>query len=213
MRGFVSFTSRVLLTLLGIPLLILPTLYARYHNLAKLPMPFRLIWGNREDSWDGDPPWRMHWDLDGTVNLNQGENGWWSNYLRQKGIVMQDLGFWGQWWHSYNWCALRNPVWDLRNLPYVSTSVDVKDIVKFRHKGNAHNVNKESRINLWYDFSFENSEGKFKAHYRHNRIYKNYFLHRRWGWKVYPELFSKPVTPKFKDRSIYILQLKLIKAL
>lgn len=213
MRSFLSFTSRIVLALIGLPLLIIPTMYATYKNLDYLPWGLEKIFGNLEDGWNGNPFWRMHWKLDGSVSRNKGENGWWADYLRQKGVIWQDLGFWGEWWYSYHWVAIRNPVWNLRNIPYVSTSVDVKDIIKFRHKGNAHNTNRDSKVDLWYDFSFENSEGEFKSHYRHKKISKKYFIHLRWGWKIYPELLSKQSTPMFKDRSVYILQVKLIKAL
>jgi hypothetical protein len=210
--------------LVGIPVLILPTLWARYKDLDRLPQPFRYFWGNDEDAWDGDAPWRSHWNIDGSISINKGANGWWPDYLRQQGIIWDELSFLQQWWQSYKWCALRNPAWQTRNRKYLSTSVDVNDVTSFRHKGTAYNVNGDSPVNLWYDFEFTNSEGTFKAKYRHTywRTFKRrellgrviikggrYFIHRRWGWKVYPELFSKTKTPIFKDRSVFIFQFKI----
>ena len=205
------FIARIILMLIGIPLLVIPTLWATYKNLNELPWGLNKIWGNAEDGWNGNGTQRRHWNIDGSVSVNKGDYGWWPDYLRQQGIIWRNLSFTGLWWQSYKWCAIRNPAWNARYLPFVSTSVDVKDVTASYHKGNATNVNKSSTVNLWYDFQFINKDGYFRAKYRHTRLFKNYFLHRRWGWKVYPDLFGNKSTPAFKDRSVYVFQIKLIK--
>jgi hypothetical protein len=205
------FLIRIILMIIGFPLLIIPTMWATYKGLNELPWGFNKIWGNAEDGWNGNGTQRRHWNLDGTVSLNKGVYGWWPDYLGQQGIIWADLSFIVEWWYSYKWCAIRNAVWNTRNIPYLSTSVDVKDIISYQLLGNASNATPTSKFDLWYDFEFNNREGTFKAKYRHKRIYKNHFLHLRWGWKVYPDLFGKKTTPAFKDRSVYVFQVKLIK--
>lgn len=203
------FLLRILLSLIGLPLLVIPTLWATYKDLNELPWGLDKVWGNREDGWDGDGTQRHFWDLDGSVNKETGVQGWWPDYLRQQGVIWNELSFIKKWWYSYSWCALRNPAWNVRYLPYVSTSVDVLDVLSFTHEGNTEVVDGDSKVELWYNLVFENKEGVFESRYRHKHLFKNYFLHLRWGWKVYPELLSKGVTPPFKDRSVYIFQVKI----
>ena len=205
------FLFRIISMLAGIPLLIIPTLWATYRDLNELPWGLNKIWGNAEDGWNGNGTQKRFWLLNGAVSRANGVQGWWPNYLRQQGVMWRELSFVRLWWYSYKWCAIRSPAWNARYLPYVSTSVDVKDIISYYLSGNASNATPTSKVDLWYDFEFANADGTFKAKYRHKRIYKNYFLHLRWGWKVYPDLFGKKTTPAFKDRSVYVFQVKLIK--
>ena len=208
------FLIRVLLALIMIPLLIPVTIYARYKNLDRLPFGFEKISGNKEDNWDGNGGalvGRKHWNLNGTVSLNNGVNGWYQDYLRQRGIIWQQLGFWGQWWHSYKWCALRNPVWNVRYLPYLSASCNKADVLEFQNSGNCEEVIKNSNINLSYSFWWKNKNGKkYKSNYRHIKIKGKYFLHLRWGWKAYPKLFKINKTPLFKQRTVPIFNFEIV---
>ena len=205
------FLLRILLSLVGVPLLVIPTLWGTYKGLNELPWRFYKVWGNDEDGWNGNGTQRHFWNLDGSVNKESGVQGWWPNYLRQQGIIWHELSLFMEWLYSYQWCALRNPAWNARYLPYISTSVDVKDLLSFTHEGNTEVVNGESKVELWYNLVFENKDGVFEAHYRHKHLFKNYFLHLRWGWKVYPRLLRAKQTPEFKKRSVYIFQVKLVK--
>jgi hypothetical protein len=204
------FLIRILLALIGLPLLIIPTLWATYKNLNELPWGFNKVWGNEEDGWNGNGTQRHFWLLNGNVSIANGVQGWWPDYLRQQGIIWRSLSFTRRWWYSYKWCAIRNPAWNTRNIAYISTSVDAQDVMFYQNSGNCRAVNKKSKVDLFYNFKFANEDGEFQGKYRHTRLFNNYFLHRRWGWKVYPELFDLVITPRFKRRSVYIFQLELV---
>jgi hypothetical protein len=209
----IQFIIRVALMLIMAPLLIPVTLYARLKNLERLPWGFEYISGNREDNWDGKGGAKVKrklWLFDGTVDIENGTHGWWQQYLYGKGVVWDSLGFLRRWWYSYKWCAIRNPAWNVRYIPWLSTSCNKPDVRMFQNAGNCEAVDKTSDVNLRYDFTFTNADGNFTGHYRHTKIFGKYYLSRRWGWKVYPSLFKLSKTPLFKQRSVSVINFEIV---
>jgi len=206
-----AFLIRLGHILKGIFVLIYPTFIATRDNLAELPFGYDLIHGNKEDGWNGNIVTRRFWD----------GQGWWPSYL---GVVWDELSFMKKWRLGYQWCAIRNPAWNVRYLPSASTSVDTIDVLRYLLSGNCDRVDKESQDNLFYDFEFLNSDGVHYGYYRHTRIYSlpevrigSYilikggarYLHRRWGLKVYPQYFGGKV-PLYKQRSVPIYQFEIL---
>lgn len=196
----ITFPVRILIILLGFPLLIIPTIYASIKDLNELPWGFNKIYGNAEDGWNGNGLQRRYW----------GGQGWWPAYLKVNWYELSPLK---RWWLSYKWCAYRNPAWNLRLLPWFSISVEALDIIKFSHRGTTDTQIKSGTTEHYYDVSFETTSGrKCKSHFRYKRINSSAFLYIRWGWKIYPNyMIAGGKMPINKDRSVYALQIKIIK--
>lgn len=191
--------ARLLVILLGMPLLVVPTIYATIKDLNELPWGLNKVYGNAEDGWNGNGEQRRYWD----------GQGWWPSYLK---VQWYQLSLFKRWWLGYKWCAIRNPAWNLRLLPWFSISVEPYDVFSFRHIGTTNTQVKNGKTEHNYDVSFETTEGKkCQAHFRYKRLTKSKFLYLRWGWKIYPDLMmSKKKMPIHKDRSVYIFQFKII---
>lgn len=195
----ITLPFRLIVILLGIPLLIIPTIYATIKDLNELPWGLNKIYGNAEDGWNGNGEQRRYWH----------GQGWWPMYL---GVQWYQLSLFKRWWLGYKWCALRNPAWNLRLLPFFSISVEPQHIMNFKISGNTNTQVKSGNIEYNYDVSFETNTGKkCKSHFRYKRLKGAKFLYLRWGWKIYPDLMLKgDKMPKNKDRSVYIVQVKVI---
>jgi hypothetical protein len=191
---------RLLIILLGFPLLIIPTLYATARNLNDLPWGFNKLYGNAEDGWNGNGKQRRFW----------GGQGWWPNYLD---IVWSEQSFFKRWWLGYKWCAIRNPAWNLRLIPFFSISVEPYNVFDLRIKGNTLLHDKTGISKKWYTVTWVTIDNEKKiANFVYKRVYKNIFIALRWGWKVYPDLMiTKKIMPSNKDRSIYSVKFKIIK--
>ncbi len=191
---------RILIILVGFPLLIAPTLYATARNLNKLPWGFDKLYGNAEDGWNGNGEQRRYW---------KGQ-GWWPNYL---GIVWSEQSFLKRWWLGYKWCAFRNPAWNLRLIPFFSISVEPHNVFNLSVKGNTLLHDKTGINKNWYTVTWVTIDNeKKKASFVYKRLYKDTFIALRWGWKVYPDLLvSRKKMPLNKDRSIYSVKFKIVK--
>jgi hypothetical protein len=191
---------RILIILVGFPLLIVPTLYATARNLNELPWGFNKLYGNAEDGWNGNGEQRRYW---------KGQ-GWWPNYL---GIVWSEQSFLKRWWLGYKWCAFRNPAWILRLIPFFSISVEPHNVFNLSVKGNTLLHDKTGTDKKWYTVTWVTIDNeKKKASFVYKRLYKNTFIALRWGWKVYPDLLvTKKKMPLNKDRSIYSVKFKIVK--
>jgi hypothetical protein len=191
---------RLLIILIGFPLLIIPTLYATARNLNELPWGFNKIYGNAEDGWNGNGEQRRFW----------GGQGWWPNYLD---IVWSEQSFFKRWWFGYKWCAIRNPSWNLRLIPFFSISVEPYNVFDLRIKGNTLVHDKTGISKKWYTVTWVTIDNEKKsANFVYKRVYKNIFIALRYGWKVYPDLMiTKKIMPINKDRSIYSVKFKIIK--
>ena len=69
--GMSSLFYRLIVILLGFPLLIIPTLYATIKELNELPWGFNKFYGNAEDGWNGNGEQRRYWN----------GQGWYPDYL------------------------------------------------------------------------------------------------------------------------------------
>lgn len=196
----ITLPFRMLIILIGIPLLIIPTIYASLRDLNELPWGLNKVYGNAEDGWNGNGEQRRLW----------GGQGWWPAYL---GVNWYELSKLKRWWLSYKWCAIRNPAWNLRLIPWFSLSVEKENIVNFKYSGNTRTQTKSGNVETYYDISFETISGrKCKSHFRYKRLSDGKFLYLRWGWKIYPEhMMARGKMPKNKDKSVYAIQIKLIK--
>jgi hypothetical protein len=196
----ISLFYRVIVIAIGIPLLIIPTLYASLKGLNELPWGLNKFYGNAEDGWNGNGEQRRLWN----------GQGWWPNFL---GITWSELSWYKEWWLSYKWCTFRNPAWNLRLIPFFSISVEPYDIFDLRIKGNTLVHTKSGLIKKWYTVTFRTADNKVrKSNYLYRRLYGDTFISLRWGWKIYPDLMvTKNTMPVNKDRSIYSVKFKIVK--
>jgi hypothetical protein len=195
-----SLFFRLIVIILGFPLLIIPTLYATARNLNELPWGFNKLYGNAEDGWNGNGEQRRYWNA----------QGWWPDYL---GIIWSEQSFLKRWWLGYKWCAIRNPAWNLRLIPFFSISVEPYEVFDLKIKGNTLLHDKSGLVKKWYTVTFKTADNKVKtSNYLYTKLYKNTFIALRWGWKIYPDLMiTKNAMPKNKDRSIYSVKFKIVK--
>ena len=167
-----KFILRILYILAG-KLILLPICY-KYAGHDSLPS--RLYYfDNAEDGFSGN------------------KRGWYDGYL---GIKISKLPRYKQAWHSYIWCAWRNPAWNLRFHPYLS--IPINDDTVMDIKGNT--VSHKWKAGLqWYDVV---SGGEYKSHFRLIPISKSKSLYLRWGWKIYPEFYQEKI-PEYNCRQRY----------
>lgn len=139
--------------------------------------------------------------------------GWYSNYLGR------DLNV----WDHYIWCAWRNPVFNLRYVPWFSC--DTEQASQIRFEGNTYNKRYEwsldkERKHIWFNFSCMAEGKRRKMKFHLIPITKKYSLKFIMGWKFYPRHYLEPVWikriaeegfPQYKDRAIYTLGLSLKK--
>jgi hypothetical protein len=140
---WVKALARLLIFLpLAIIVLPIPTAWATFKQLNRLPWGLDPLFGCREDGWNGtgcDPDFpRVFWrNVDGVT-----VQGWYPDYL---GVIWSDLSFIKRWWHGYKWCAWRNVCWNLRLTDWFGTSVHFDDIRVLSHYANG----KEQTV-VWY---------------------------------------------------------------
>lgn len=154
--------------------------YCKHKGLKKLPQ-WAFTWDNEEDGYDG---------LKGRF---------WKWYLGTKGKT-PNL------WTAYWWCAFRNPCWNLRYHKWASISVKIAD-VSIEHTGNT-NHHDYVKGYQWYDTVIN---GKYKSHFRLIPVTSDKSLYLRWGWKIYPSYYVSGLkeVPKYKDRSVWALSIRL----
>jgi len=182
--------------------LLIPTVYATAKNLDRLPWGLDLIFGCREDGWNGtgcDPDFpRVFWtNVDGVT-----KQGWWPDYL---GIMWNDLSFIKRWWYGFKWCAWRNVCWNLRLTDWFGTSIHFKDI---------RIVDLNENTAIWYN----KIDGK-KRYFKRRKVfgvtfeYGYEFYHfafdntHPWYSRLRSEGYTFDVTP-FKDRSIPSIRIR-----
>jgi len=193
--------ARLLIFLpLALIVLPIPTAWATFKRLDRLPWGLDPLFGCREDGWNGtgcDPDFpRVFWrNVDGVT-----VQGWYPDYL---GVIWSDLPFVKRWWYGYRWCAWRNVCWNLRLTNWFGTSIHYNDIrlVDFRTEG-------DELTAVW----FSKIDGK-RRYFKRRRIFGvlidfGYEFHfpffdekHPWYVRVRNEGYTFDVAP-FKDRSI-----------
>lgn len=203
--------------------LIIPTLWATYKNLHKLPWGLDSIFGCEEDGWNGngtDPNnnrqyWKPEkWDRHYTDSQGKplGTQGWWANYER---VDWDNLSFLKKWWLSYQWCALRNVCWNLRLTDWFGTSIHYDDIQLKTFEWEKSNI-KPVKAEWEYDG---------KEYFFRRKYFGDWAL--EYGWEFYPWVFEESFQSykdlrekgyggyfgegnhsKYKDRSIPSLRIR-----
>ena len=224
---YFTFTTQMLfrlLTMLIAPVvLFIPTLYATYKNLDRLPWGLNSWFGCEEDGWNGngtDPDnprqynkpyeWDKHYaDEEGRPT---GAQGWWPNYKR---VNWYKLSFLKRWWLSYQWCALRNVCWNLRLSDFIGESIHYDDITLTRFKW-------DRKLAAPIDIEWINNNGSRRFFKR----VKVFGVEVEYGWEFHPWAFEKTFasykdlralgyehpsisnTAKYKDRSIVSIRVR-----
>jgi len=165
---------RLLLLFAAPVILLLPTLWATYKNLDRLPWGLDSIFGCREDGWNGtgcDPEFkRQYWrNVDGKTL-----QGWWPDHLQ---VIWTELSFWQRWRYSYQWCAWRNVGWNLRLTNWFGTSIHFDDI-----KIKVLSVEGHEITAVW-----ENKFSGKRYYFKRRKVFGTWW---EYGWELHLPVFQ-----------------------
>lgn len=151
------------------------------------------IWDNYEDGFDGD---RL---------------GWYSNHLGRKPTL----------WDAYWWSAFRNPVYNLKYVPFFYRIVNGANVTYFKgnsyHKQYAWSFNKH-RKTIWYLVNCKTKEGSAPSAFLKLPITKTKSFSFQVGWKVPVHLLldswhldkiKKEGFPEHKDKCVFVLSMTI----